>query len=93
MQSHFFPKLAGSNYKNYWSYAGQVKRKVNCSKLTLEFNSTYATHKERSALKYGQTQVENWILVLRGLFNKCLVERHAKQEILTSINKDQLKDL
>ena len=32
-KNHLFPKLAGSNYKNYESHAGQVKRKVGSSEL------------------------------------------------------------
>ena len=36
VQSHLFSKLDGSNYKNYWNHAGQVKRKVNCTKLPVE---------------------------------------------------------
>ena len=34
--SHLFSKLAGSNYKNYWNHAGQLKRKVNCGELSAE---------------------------------------------------------
>ena len=36
-------------------YAGQIKRKVNFDKLSLEFKSvTIAAHKERPTLKHGQ---------------------------------------
>ena len=36
VQSHLFSKLDGSNYKNYWIHAGQVKRKVKCGELSVE---------------------------------------------------------
>ena len=80
VESYLFPKLAGSNYKNYWSHAGQVKRKVDCGKFSLEFNSVkIATHKERLALQRGQINMEKWILPLHlnGVFSKSPVERHA----------------
>ena len=34
--SQLFSKLAGLNYKNYCSHAGQVKQKVNCGELSVE---------------------------------------------------------
>ena len=36
MQSHLFSKLAGLNYHNYQICTGPVKRKVNCSELSVE---------------------------------------------------------
>ena len=36
MQSHLFSKLAGSDYNNYQICTGPVKRKVNCSELSVE---------------------------------------------------------
>ena len=60
VQSHLFPKLAGSNQKNYESHAGQVKRKVNCSKFSFEFNSVrIARHKERTFLKHAKSTWKN----------------------------------
>ena len=84
----FFQKLASSNYKNYWSHAGQVKWKVNCAKLSLEVNSIrIAAHKKSLALKHGQIHAEKWIPPLRGLFNKSPREGHGKREILALKNR------
>ena len=93
-----FPKLAGSNYKNHWNHAGQVTRKVDCGKFSLEFNSVRITaYKERPALQQSQIHVEKGIPPLRGLFIKSLAKRHAKGELHAllswSLLKDQLKDL
>ena len=89
-----FSKLAGSNYKNHWSRADQVKQKVNCGKLSLEFNSVRAAaHKERPVLKHGQIHLEKWIPPLHGLFKK--TQRRvipSENSALSSINKDQLRD-
>ena len=98
VQSYLFPKLAGSNYKNHWNHAGQVTRKVDCGKFSLEFNSVRITaYKERPALQQSQIHVEKGIPPLRGLFIKSLAKRHAKGELHAllswSLLKDQLKDL
>ena len=98
MSSHLFSKLAGSNDKNYWSHASQVKRKVNCGKLSLEFNSVrIATHKERPALKHGQIHVEkvNSTLPAYAVFSTRTQWSLMPSEnfALSSINKDQLEDL
>ena len=83
--SHLLLKLAGSNYKNYWSHAAQVKRKVNCVKFSLEFNSVMiAAHKEKSRL--WNMAKSTWkstfhLTCLRDLLNKNPAERHAKREI------------
>ena len=58
-----------------------MKSKVDCGKLSLEFNSVrIAAHKERLALQQGKIHVKKWIPPLRGLFSKGPAERHAKQE-------------
>ena len=58
-----------------------MKRKVNCGKLSLEFNSIrIAAHKETPALTHGQIHVEKWIPPFHGLFNKSPGECHANQE-------------
>ena len=72
---HLFPKLAGSNFKNYWIHAGQVRRKVDCSKFSLEFSFVrIAAQKESPALQQGEIHVEKWIPPLRGLCSKNLAE-------------------
>ena len=66
-----FSKISRLRLQKYWSHAGQVKRKVNCEKLSLKFNSIrIATHKESLALKHDQIHVEKWIAPLRGLFQQ-----------------------
>ena len=76
-----FSKLAGSNYKSYWPHVGQVKRKVNCGKFSLEFNSIrIAAHKDWPALQHAQIHVEKWIPPLCSFFNKSPAKPHAKQE-------------
>ena len=73
-----FPKI---NQLKYWIHAGQVKRKVDCSKFSPAFNSIkIVAHKEKPALQQDQIQEERWIPSLRGLFSKSPAERHAKQE-------------
>ena len=70
-----FPKLAGSNFKSYWIHAGQVRRKVDYSKFSLEFNFVrIAAQKESPALQQGKIHVEKWIPPLRGLCSKNLAE-------------------
>ena len=47
--SHLFSKLAGSNYKNYWRHAGQVKWKVNCGELSVEITLLGLPHIVKAA--------------------------------------------
>ena len=93
--NHLFPKLAGSNYKNYWSHADQVKRKVNCGKFSLQANSVrIAAHKDRPALSMAKS---TW----KSEFHPYAVfSTRAQRSVmpsenfsLSSINKDHLKEL
>ena len=47
--SHLFSKLGGSNYKNYYSHAGQVKRKVNWGELSVEITLLELPHIVKAA--------------------------------------------
>ena len=47
--SHLISKLAGSNYKNYWSHPGQVKRKVYCGELSVEITLLGLPHIVKAA--------------------------------------------
>ena len=50
-----FFTIAGSNYKNYESNAGQGKQKVNCGELRVELTLVrIAAHNEKPSLKHGQ---------------------------------------
>ena len=51
VRSHLFSKLAqiGSNYNNYLSNTGQVKRKVNCGELSVEITLLGLLHIVKAA--------------------------------------------
>ena len=74
-----FSKISQLKLQKLLSHAGQVKRKVDCGKFSLEFNSVrIVAHKERPALQQGSLHLEKWILPLRGLFSKSPGERHVR---------------
>ena len=80
--------LVNTSVEHYWSHAGQVKRKVNCSKLFLKCKPIrIAIHKKRPVLKHGQIHVAKWIPPLRRLFSTRKGERHAKREFRTLKNQ------
>ena len=97
VSSHLFSKLAGSNYKNYESHAGQVMQNVNCSELSVELTLL--------GLSYT---MKGWILSMatssrKSKFYLCVVfsirallraGHHVIREFTLSINKkDQHRDL
>ena len=93
----FFLKVAGSNYKNYWSNAGQVKQKFNCGKFSLEFNSVrIAAHKEDRLWNMAKsTWKSKFHFLPYAIFSttdQCSV-MPSENFALSSINKDQLEDL
>ena len=68
--SHLFWKLAGSNYKNYWSHAGQVQRKVNCGELSVKITLLGLPHIMK-ATPWNMTKSTRQA----NLFNKSPAER------------------
>ena len=88
VQSHLFPKLAASNYKNYWSHAGQVKRKVHCVKFLLNLTPLGLPHIKKD--RFWSMAKSTWkskfhLTYLRGLFKSCYA-RISRSLVLTRIN-------
>ena len=50
VKKHLFSKLVALNYKNYWCHAGQVKRKINCSELSVELILLELSHMVKGRL-------------------------------------------
>ena len=96
--SHLFSKLAGSNYKSYWSHAGQVKRKVNFGELSVEITLLRLLHIVKALIETWQNPgVKVNSTIARSFQQKPFWEMDVMPNVnfapSKSNNKDQLRDL
>ena len=96
--SHLFSKLAGSNYKNYWSHVGQVKRIVNCGELSVEITLLGLPYIVKAASEtWPNTGVKVNSTLARSFQQKPCREMDVMPKVNFALsdsnNKDQLKDL
>ena len=98
VESNLFSKLTGSNYKNYWSYAGYVKRKVNFGELYVEIALLGLPHIAKAASETWPKPCVKVNAALARYFQRkpCWeidVIPNVNFVLSNSNNKDQLGDL
>ena len=97
--SHLFSKLADSNYKNYWSHVGKVKRKFNCVELSVEITLLGLPHIVKAASEtYPNPRVKMISTLARSFQQKSCWEMdvimpNVNFDSNNSYNKDQLRAL
>ena len=93
-KANFF-QSAGSNYKSYWSHAGEIKRKVNCGIFLLNLTLLGFPHIKKVRLwsmvkSTWKIEFYPWVVFSTRAQGSVMP---SKNLTLSRIDKDELKDL